>query len=337
MAIAAAAIALTAVTLVGAQRAPQIVRSQLVWVDRAGKKLSTVSDLADFGNIELSPDRRQIAAAVLNDQTGLRELWLWDAEGGHKSRVDANVADENWLIWSPDGKRVAYNSQRTRGLDLYGRDIGAGKPETLLAIDEERGQWPVSWSPDGKNLLVVTNTQETGNDIWVLPLGKKSQPYPFLASEAQENWAAFSPNGKWVAFSYKEPGEDTELYVTTFPKAGRRYLVSARGGFQARWRRDGKELFFLATNGTLTTSLMAADVDGDGKDFEVKDVKKLFDTPVPYPPYHAFDVSADGQRILINSLLLGPSSRRSVRLQADVRLHADVRLKPDATSGRLRQ
>ena len=76
---------------------------------------------------------------------------------------------------------------------------------------------------------------------------------------------------------------------------------------------DGKELFFLATNGTLTTSLMAAEVDGDGKDFEVKDVRKLFDTPVPYPPYHAFDVSADGQRILINSLLLGPSSRRSAQ------------------------
>jgi len=89
--------------------------------------------------------------------------------------------------------------------------------------------------------------------------------------------------------------------------------VSARGGFQARWRRDGKELFFLATNGTLTTSLMVAEVDTDGTDFEVKDVKKLFDTSVPYPPYHAFDVSADGQRILINSLLLGPSRGQSAQ------------------------
>jgi Tol biopolymer transport system component len=315
----AAGVALVAATMaVGAQAPAALVRSQLVWVDRTGKKLATVSDLADFGNIELSPDRKQIAAAVLNDQTGLRELWLYDAEGRQRSRVDDNVADENWLIWSPDGKRIAHNSQRTRGLDIYGRELGANKLEQLLAVDEERGQWPVSWSPDGKNLLVVTNTQETGNDIWVLPLGKNSKPYPFLASEAQENWAAFSPNGKWVAFSYKEPGEDTELYVTTFPKAGRRYLVSARGGFQARWRGDGRELFFLATNGTLTTSLMVANVDGDGTDFDVKDVKKLFDTPVPYPPYHAFDVSADGQRILINSLLLGPSSRRSA--SADRRL-----------------
>ena len=86
--IAASAITLLAVTLGAGQRAPQIVRSQLVWVDRAGKKLSTVTDLADFGNIELSPDRKQIAAAVLNDQTGMRELWLYDAEGRQKSRID---------------------------------------------------------------------------------------------------------------------------------------------------------------------------------------------------------------------------------------------------------
>ena len=98
--------------------------------------------------------------------------------------------------------------------------------------------------------------------------------------------------------------------MTPFPKANRRWLVSARGGFQARWRPDGKELFFLATNGTLTTSLMAADVNGDAADFEVSGVKKLFDTPIPYPPFHAFDVSSDGQKILINSLLLGPASGR---------------------------
>jgi Tol biopolymer transport system component len=316
--MAVAAVLAAAATLHGGQRAAQAVRSQLVWVDRTGKKLSAVGDLADFGDIELSPDRKQIAAAVLNAQTGRRELWLYDVEGKTRSRLDDNVADENWLIWSPDGTRVVYNSQRIdktsqkpTGLDLYGRDLGKTSRETLIAIDEERGQWPVSWSPDGKNVLVVTNSEQTRNDIWVLPLGGSEKPYPFLATRAAENWAAFSPNGRWVAFSYQEPGDETELYVTTFPKSNRRWLVSARGGFQARWRRDGKELFFLATNGTLTTSLMAAQVDGDGEEFDIKDVKKLFDTSVPYPPYHAFDVSADGQRILINSLLLGPGAIRS--------------------------
>jgi len=293
------------VAVVRGQAPLRLVRSQLAWVDRAGARQTTIGALADYGNLELSPDRRQVAVAVLNEATGRREMWLYDSADGHRSRLDANAADENWLVWSPDGKRVVFNSQRARGLDIYGRDVGASAQEQLLAIDEERGQWPVSWSPDGKDILVVTNTEDTGNDIWVLPMTAGRKPYPYLKTEAQENWAAFSPNGKWVAFSYKESGADTQLYVTSFPKTGRRYLVHARGGFQARWRRDGKELFFLATNGTTTTSLMVAEVKGDGADFEVIDVKKLFDTAVPYPPYHAFDVSADGQRILVNSMLLG--------------------------------
>jgi Tol biopolymer transport system component len=305
-----AAAAAAAVVLHG-QVARQLIRSQLVWVDRAGSQRQPIGTLADFGNIELSPDRRRIAAAVMNETTGRRELWFYDAGDGQRSRLDANGADENWLVWSPDGKRVVFNSQRTRGLDIYGRDLMAGAPEQLLAVDEESGQWPVSWSPDGNDILVVTNTKDTGNDIWVLPLSGGRKPYAFLKSAAQENWAAFSPNGKWVAFSHKETGSDTELYVTSFPQAGRRYLIHPRGGFQARWRKDGRELFFLATNGTLTTSLMVADVKSDGDDFEVNGVKKLFDTPVPYPPYHAFDVSADGQRILVNSLLLGAGAGRA--------------------------
>jgi Tol biopolymer transport system component len=294
-----------------AQSPRQIVRSQLMWVDRAGAHRQPIGVPADYGNIELSPDRKRVAAAVLNETTGRHELWFYDAGDGQRSRLDASTADENWLVWSPDGKRVVFNSQRTRGLDIYGRDLTAGATDQLLAIDEERGQWPVSWSPDGNDILVVTNTQDTGNDIWVMPLSGDRKPYAFLKSPAQENWAAFSPNGKWVAFSYNERGGETELYVTSFPRAGRRYLVHARGGFQARWRKDGRELFFLATNGTLTTSLMAADVKSDGDEFEVNGVHKLFDTPVPYPPYHAFDVSADGQRILVNSLLLGAGAGRA--------------------------
>ena len=295
-----AAAALTAI--VTAQPARPVVRSQLVWVDRAGKKLGIVGDLADLGNLELSPDGTQVAVAVLNEAVGTRDLWLYDVASGRRSRLDANVADENWLIWSPDGRRVVFNSQRTRGLDLYGRDVSVNAKETLLAIDEERGQWPVSWSADGRFILYVTSSPGTGNDIWVLPLSGDRKPYPFIKTAAQENWAAFSPNGRWVAYSSTESGQ-AEVYVTPFPKSGSKWLVSRAGGFQARWRRDGKELFFMAPD----SRLMAAVVNGDGEDFEVSGVKALFETHFPYAPYHAFDVATDGQRFLVNSLLLGPS------------------------------
>jgi Tol biopolymer transport system component len=289
-----------AVVLSAAQRGREVVRSQLVWVDRAGKKLGAVGDLADLGNLELSPDGRQVAVAVLNEETGRRDLWLYDAATGRRARLDASVADENWLIWSPDGLRVAFNSQRTRGLDLYQTSSRGGEGQLLLADDD--GKWPVSWSPDGRFILYVTSRQDTGNDIWVLPLSGDRKPYPFVQTAAQENWAAFSPNGRWVAYSSTESGQ-AEVYVTPFPKSASKWLVSRDGGFQARWRRDGKELFFMAPD----SRLMAAAVNGDGQDFEVSGVAALFETRFPYAPYHAFDVAADGQRFLVNSLLLGPS------------------------------
>jgi Tol biopolymer transport system component len=303
---------LLAAGLTAAQRGRQVVRSQLVWVDRAGKKLSTVGDLADLGNLELSPDGKQVAVAVLNERTGTRDLWLYDIATGARTRLDENVADENWLIWSPDGRRVIFNSQSTRGLDLYQTTSRAGERQELLLADED-GKWPVSWSADGRFVLYVTSREGTGNDIWVLPLSGDRKPYPFVRSAAQENWAAFSPNGRWVAYSSTESGQ-AEVYVTPFPKAGAKWLVSRAGGFQARWRRDGKELFFMAPD----SMLMAAAVNSDGQDFEVSGVKALFATHFPYAPYHAFDVAADGQRFLVNSLLLAASGpTRVAGLPAD--------------------
>jgi dipeptidyl aminopeptidase/acylaminoacyl peptidase len=284
-----------------AQRPRQLVRSQLVWVDRTGRKVGAIGGLADLGNLELSPDNKQVAVAVLDESRGTRDLWIYDVATGGRARLDDNVADENWLIWSPDGRRVVFNSQRTRGLDLYETTSRVGGRQELLIADDD-GKWPVSWSADGRFILYVTSTPATGNDIWVLPLtGGDRQPYPFLKTEAQENWAAFSPNGRWVAYSSTESGQ-AEVYVTPFPKTSAKWLVSRNGGFQARWRRDGRELFFMAPD----SRLMSAQVNSDGADFEVSGVKALFETHFPYAPYHAFDVSADGERFLMNSLLLGP-------------------------------
>jgi len=301
IALLAIVLALAVAGLAAAQRGRGVVRSQLVWVDRAGKKLGAVGDLADLGNLELSPDAKQVAVAVLNDATGRRDLWLYDVATGRRTRLDENVADENWLIWSPDGRRVVFNSQRTRGLDLYQTVSHAGERQELLLADDD-GKWPVSWSADGQVILYVTSSQATGNDIWVLPLSGDRNTYPFVKTAAQENWAAFSPNGRWVAYSSTESGQ-AEVYVTPFPKSGAKWLVSRGGGFQARWRRDGKELFFMAPD----SMLMAASVNSEGQDFEVSGVRALFETHFPYAPYHAFDVAADGQRFLVNSLLLAPS------------------------------
>jgi len=282
------------------------IPSRLTWYDRSGRMLDGLGRRGDYGNIELSPDGTRLAVAVLDADRRAGDIWIFDVATGESRPFTSDPADENWLIWSPDGTRVAFNSGRDGGLDLYQTDAGGAGPEEALLVDGV-AKWPVSWSPDGRFILYVTNSEETGNDLWILPLGGDRPPYPFIQTRFQDNWGTISPDGRWVAYSSTETGR-AEVYVVPFPAGGEKRRVSADGGFQARWRRDGREIFYLASDGTL----MATAVDGSGAQFETGLVEALFRTPFLYPPYRAYEVSPDGQRFLINTLVVTPGSSLSV-------------------------
>jgi hypothetical protein len=283
------------------QAGPAAVRSQLVWLDRAGKRLGVLGILADYGNVELSPDGQRLAVAVLDSTRGTREIWMYDVASGRHTKFTSDPADENWLIWSRDGKRVVFNSQRNRGLDLYQASSSGTGGEDALLVDGDP-KWPVSWSPDNRFILYVINSQRTGNDVLVLPLFGDRKPFPFLQTAAAENWAAFSPDGAWVAYSSDESGVP-EVYVAQFPAAsGRKWRISNGGGSQARWRRDGKELFYLAPGRVL----MSAAIGKLGSDFAAATPQPLFEMRYAYGQYHAFDVTSDGQRFLVNSAVVLP-------------------------------
>lgn len=286
------------------QSAPRFVRSQLTWFDRSGKKLSVIGNMADYGNVELSPDGTQIAVAILEDpERPVRDLWMIAAATGQRTAFASSPADENWLVWSRDGRRVIFNSGRNGGLlDLYQEaSNGAGAAEPLL-VDRE-AKWPVSWSADGRYLLYVVNGQRTSNDIWVLPLFGDKKPFAYLQTADSENWAAFSPDGKWIAYSSTESG-DVEVYVAPFPATGRKLRISKDGGSQARWRRDGHELYFLSPD----REVMAVTVEAKGSDFGASAPHRLFEFRFPYGAYHAFDVTADGQKFLVNALVTPPGT-----------------------------
>jgi dipeptidyl aminopeptidase/acylaminoacyl peptidase len=288
--------------LVEAQRTRPTVLSRLLWFDRAGMRLSAIGPVADHGNIELSPDGLRVAVAVTDRAVATRDIWIYDSKSGERTQLTSDPADENWLVWSADGRRVVANSFAAGRLALFEAPASDGTSRTTLVSDDE-GKWPVSLSRDGRFLLYVTNSGTTGNDIWVLPLQKHGRPYPFLQSEASENWAAFSPDGKWVAFSSTEGGQ-SEVYVSAFPPNGHHWRISADGGSQARWRRDGQEIFYLAPDRTL----MAASVTISKREFAVDAYRPLFQVNPPYGAYHAFDVTADGQRFLVNTLVVNPAS-----------------------------
>jgi Tol biopolymer transport system component len=293
---------LAALLLLGLSVAPGAQQvggvSQLVWFDRAGGRLGEVGGFGDIGNIELSPDGSRVAVALTDAVEGTRDLWFYETETGARTRFTSSPADENWLVWAPGGERVAYNAFSASGLDLYVAAAGGGAPQLLLRDGD--GKWPVSWSPDGRRLLMVTNSLQTGNDIWVLPLDGGT-PEPLLQSALAENWAAFSPDGRWIAYSSSDTGT-SEVYVMPYPATGQRWQVSSGGGTAARWRDDGRELYFVAPDRWL----IATAVEGAGDAFTVGARARLFETRYPYPPFHSFDVAAGGERFLVNTAVAAP-------------------------------
>jgi Tol biopolymer transport system component len=291
------------------QGASTTLLSQLAWFDRGGTRLGTIGPVGNHGNVELSPDGRQVAVAVMDPARRARDIWLYDVQGDARRNFTSSEADENWAIWSRDGRRIVFNSNRRGGrLDLFQSPArGAAEPQPLL----EDGMWPVSWAPDGNDILFVVNAAATGNDIMVLPLTGSRRPYPFARSEAAENWAAFSPDGRWVAYSSTESGQ-AEVYVAAFPptpeSVTKRRRVSPDGGSQARWRRDGREILYIGGD----RSLMATSVNGGGSVFEVGEMRRLFEPRFFFLDSHGFDLSSDGQRILVNTLIVSPATPATV-------------------------
>ncbi|HET9362639.1 MAG TPA: hypothetical protein VFO58_22970 [Vicinamibacterales bacterium] len=295
-------LATTLAPWLAAQSTRPVVLSRLLWFDRDGQRLGALGPVADHGNLELSPDGRRVAVAVTDRSSVSRDIWIYEVDSDSRTRFTTDAADENWSIWSPDGARMLFNSFAPGRLGLFERPAkGSGVRNELLAGAD--GIWPLSWSPDGRSVLYVTNSERTGNDISVLSLDGSSRTSPFLRTEEAENWAAFSPDGRWVAFSVTVSGR-AEVFVSAFPPTERRWQISAEGGFQARWRRDG-EICYVAPN----RMLMAASVSASGAEFSVTRVEELFQLSFPNGAYHAFDVTRDGTRFLVNTLVVNPAER----------------------------
>jgi Tol biopolymer transport system component len=293
-----------------AQQGSTALLSQLVWFDRTGTRRGTVGPIGNHGNVELSFDGRYAAVTIVDASRASRDLWIYGTGDGTRRRFTDTDADETWAIWSRDGQTLVFNSTRNGSLDLFRAPAANGAMAMLLL---RNGMWPVSWAADGRHVLFVVNSATGGNDVMVLPLDGDRQPYAFARGPAQENWATFAPNGRWVAFSSTESGL-SELYVAPFPPSAngvadkRRVSPAGAGGSQARWSRDGRELFYIAQD----RSLMVTAVDAEAPSFEVGRTQRLFAPQFYFLDSHGFDVAPDGQRLLVNTLVVSPSAPATV-------------------------
>ena len=218
----------------------------------------------------ISPDGGTVAVDRLDAPAGTFDLWLHDLAHDTDSRFTFDPGTDRNPVWSPDGSRILFASNRTGKWGLYQKPAtGAGREELLY---ETAGvTLSTDWSRDGRFAIFDSVASKTGSDLWVLPLSGDRKPFPFLATEFAERGGRLSPDGRWLAYESNETGA-FEVYVQTFPGKEGKWQVSAKGGTRPVWSRDGKELFYIAGD----NKLMAVDVKGGAK-FEHGVPKALFD------------------------------------------------------------
>jgi Tol biopolymer transport system component len=268
---------------------------KLTWFDRSGKQIGILGEPAIYGDLELSPDGKRASVSIIGAAQG-RDIWIYDVVRGLKTRFTFDPAIQSESIWSPDSSRVVFTSNRKGHFDLY-QNASDGSGTEALLLEDNLDKYPESWSPDGRFILYGSNGGPTGNDLYVLPLTGDRKPVPFLKTQFNEFSGRFSPDGRWVAYRSNESGM-YEIYVAPFPGPGGKRQISTAGGNWPRWRRDGTEIFFLSPD----NKLMAAAVNGKGPSFEVGAVKPLFDTHEWPGTRYPYDVTADGQHFLVNTV-----------------------------------
>jgi eukaryotic-like serine/threonine-protein kinase len=273
---------------------------QLTWCDRTGKSLGLLGEAGNYftPSPNLSPDEKRVALQ-LPASVGPRDssdIWIYDVARNLPTRLTFNPASDRAPLWSPDGDRIVFGSTRAGPVDLY-QKAANGTGDELLILKSAFDKYPMSWSRDGRYILYQEIAPGVGGDLWVLPLEGERKPTPFLQSESNELAPAFSPDGHWVSYNSDESGR-MEIYVAPFPGPGGKRQVSTTGGVMARWRGDGKELFYVAANNRL----MAAEVNSSGPAFEVGVTRPLFEARLTGPGY-VYTVTRDGQRFLVNRVI----------------------------------
>jgi Tol biopolymer transport system component/DNA-binding winged helix-turn-helix (wHTH) protein len=270
--------------------------TELVWFDRQGNRIGTVGEPGNYSVPALSPDEKTLAITRIDPQIGTRDLWLFDLARGMPSRFTFDLTEETNPTWSPDGNRIAFSSDRKGHTDIYQKVVsGTGDADMLLESTDLK--IIESWSPDGRFIFY----HSIGKD-WELPLEGDRRPVE-LHTSGISNIPEISPNMKWEAYQSNESGR-MEIYVQSFPPSGAKWQVTTAGGEEPYWRKDGKELFYVAGK-----TIMAVDVNTDGQGFRFGIPQPLFEARLQAESLRSrYQVAAKGQRFLVSVPLVSALS-----------------------------
>ena len=277
-----------------AGEATDVVGRTLVWVDRQGNEVPLDLPTGDYFWARVSPDETRLALTILGGPEN-PDVWIAELARGTLAKLTTDPAIDVLPLWTPDGDRVVFQSQREGPLGLFWAAADAsGEVEPLLTIDDAVGLQPYGWTPDGSALVFEYSTAGTGADIAVLSMEGERTWEPLIATEANEMAPALSPDGQWIAYTSDETGQRL-VYVERFPERGGKKTISRVRSADPMWSPDGRELFYLTGGGR---SLMVVPVE-PGPTLQVGEATLLFEGNYFDPqPLRSYDVSPDGQRFL---------------------------------------
>ncbi len=274
--------------------------AKVLLMDRSGKVITTLGDPASHWLPRFSPDGERVLTSTFDTKTIRLNIWMHDTRTGGRTRITSGPGEE-LPVWSPDGSHVAYTSRKmgTKLFNIHQKQITqTGDGDVLYTASVG----PSDWSQDGKWLLLSGSRYEAStSDIIALAMDGDHKAVPFLQTEYGEWDGRFSPDGKWVAYTSDESGEQ-EVYLKSFGGSDPRTLkVSSGGGMFPRWGKTRDELFYMSTDNKIMLATLHL---GDGA-FEVSGVRPLFAVPHFMDCY---DVSRDGGRIVMSLMLEAQNS-----------------------------
>ncbi|UCE19256.1 MAG: protein kinase [Gemmatimonadota bacterium] len=270
-----------------------IARRRVVWCDRQGQVEPLSLPPAAYREIRLSPDGHALALSKF--ESGATNLWIHDFASQRTTQLTFESSNFR-PVWSPDSRWLAFVSFRLGPFAVYQIPIDRSRSEEPLLTDPY-DQTVTSWSPDGNSILFETNQPEAGAEIWYLSFDDREHPKPLVSTSAMEYGAVFHPTGKWIAYQSNESGR-FEVFVRTFPEAGGVTQISTDGGWEPKWSRDGRQLFYISGDDRM----MAVEIETDPR-FRAGSPRELF-----RKKFTDYDVAPDGRFVMIEREKGGESS-----------------------------
>ena len=270
-------------------------RSVLTWYDRNGKEMGTASEAGVFYNPALSPDGQRVAHDAADLQAATVHIWLQDLGRTTGTRFTFG-RDDVMAVWSPDGSQIAY---RTSDGNLHLKPAnGLGTDRVIVQATDGDAVLPNSWSPEGRSLVCTYHRASGGSRRLMLVNIGDNKSTSLLNSDVDAMDGQVSPDGKWLAYASNESGT-WQIYVTTLLGAQGKWQVSQSGGTEPRWRRDGKEMFYINGKGMMiAVAITANGTFSSGVPRELFAVRSR--PPISSAELYSYDVTKDGQRFLIN-------------------------------------